>query len=48
MPDDVKPFLENVTQGRNVPRERLFEVAELNPFSLSLAIAMRVFERELQ
>jgi ferrochelatase len=26
--DDVLPFLENVTMGRNVPRERLVEVAE--------------------
>ena len=26
--DDVLPFLENVTRGRNVPRERLLEVAE--------------------
>jgi ferrochelatase len=26
--DDVIPFLENVTRGRNVPRERLEEVAE--------------------
>jgi ferrochelatase len=26
--DDVMPFLENVTRGRNVPRERLDEVAE--------------------
>jgi protoporphyrin/coproporphyrin ferrochelatase len=26
--DDVMPFLENVTRGRNVPRERLVEVAE--------------------
>ncbi len=25
--DDVMPFLENVTAGRNVPRERLLEVA---------------------
>src|SRR6185503_18191029 len=25
---DVIPFLENVTRGRNVPRERLMEVAE--------------------
>ena len=25
---DVMPFLENVTRGRNVPRERLLEVAE--------------------
>ncbi|MFD2417002.1 ferrochelatase [Amycolatopsis pigmentata] len=27
-PDDVMPFLENVTSGRGVPRERLAEVAE--------------------
>ncbi|MFD0854471.1 ferrochelatase, partial [Actinomadura adrarensis] len=27
-PDDVIPFLENVTRGRNVPRERLEHVAE--------------------
>jgi protoporphyrin/coproporphyrin ferrochelatase len=27
-PEDVIPFLENVTRGRNVPRERLLEVAE--------------------
>jgi ferrochelatase len=27
-PDDVMPFLENVTRGRRVPRERLLEVAE--------------------
>lgn len=27
-PDDVIPFLENVTRGRNIPRERLQEVAE--------------------
>ncbi|MGH3292176.1 MAG: ferrochelatase, partial [Trebonia sp.] len=26
-PDDVLPFLENVTRGRGVPRERLAEVA---------------------
>jgi ferrochelatase len=26
--EDVLPFLENVTRGRNVPRERLLEVAE--------------------
>jgi protoporphyrin/coproporphyrin ferrochelatase len=26
-PDDVVPFLERVTQGRNIPRERLLEVA---------------------
>jgi ferrochelatase len=27
-PDDVLPFLENVTRGRGIPRERLEEVAE--------------------
>lgn len=27
-PDDVLPFLENVTRGRNIPRERLVEVGE--------------------
>ena len=27
-PEDVMPFLENVTRGRNVPPERLLEVAE--------------------
>jgi len=26
-PDDVMPFLENVTRGRGIPRERLLEVA---------------------
>src|SRR5687768_2966129 len=27
-PGDVMPFLENVTRGRGIPRERLVEVAE--------------------
>jgi protoporphyrin/coproporphyrin ferrochelatase len=27
-PDEVMPFLENVTRGRNIPRERLLEVSE--------------------
>jgi protoporphyrin/coproporphyrin ferrochelatase len=27
-PDDVLPFMENVTAGRNIPRERLEEVSE--------------------
>jgi ferrochelatase len=27
-PDDVMPFLENVLRGRNVPRDRMLEVAE--------------------
>ena len=26
--DDVIPFLENVLRGKNVPRERMLEVAE--------------------
>jgi len=26
--EDVLPFLENVTRGRNIPRERLLKVAE--------------------
>ena len=26
--EDVMPFLENVTRGRNIPHERLLEVAE--------------------
>ena len=27
-PEDVVPFLENVTKGRNIPQGRLLEVAE--------------------
>src|SRR6185436_14803410 len=27
-PDDVLPFLENVLRGRNVPRERMLQVAQ--------------------
>src|ERR1700704_2036523 len=27
-PDDVLPFLENVLRGRNVPRQRMLDVAE--------------------
>ena len=27
-PDNVMPFLENVLRGKNVPRERMLEVAE--------------------
>ncbi len=27
-PDDVLPFLENVLRGKNVPRQRMLEVAE--------------------
>src|SRR5882672_2761420 len=53
-PDDVIPFLENVLRGRNVPRERMLEVAEhyqhfggkspINEQNLALIAAL---EREL-
>jgi protoporphyrin/coproporphyrin ferrochelatase len=51
-PEDVMPFLENVTLGRNIPRERLLEVAEhyqhfggkspLNEQNRELIAALRV------
>ena len=50
-PDDVIPFLENVLRGRNVPRERMLEVAEhyyhfggkspINEQNLALLTALR-------
>jgi ferrochelatase len=50
-PDDVIPFLENVLRGRNVPRERMLEVAEhyqhfggkspINEQNLALLAALR-------
>ena len=50
-PDDVMPFLENVLRGRNVPRERMLEVAEhyyhfggkspINEQNLALLAALR-------
>jgi ferrochelatase len=50
-PDDVLPFLENVLRGRNVPRERMLEVAEhyqhfggkspINEQNLALIAALR-------
>ena len=50
-PDDVMPFLENVLRGRNVPRERMLEVAEhyhhfggkspINEQNLALLTALR-------
>jgi ferrochelatase len=50
-PDDVIPFLENVLRGRNVPRERMLEVAEhyyhfggkspINEQNLALLAAIR-------
>lgn len=51
-PDDVIPFLENVLRGRNVPRERMLEVAEhyqhfggvspINAQNLALIEALKV------
>ena len=51
VPDDVIPFLENVLRGRNVPRERMLEVAEhyyhfggkspINEQNLALLAALR-------
>ena len=50
-PEDVLPFLENVLRGRNVPRERMLEVAEhynhfggrspINEQNLALLAALR-------
>ncbi len=50
-PEDVLPFLENVLRGRNVPRERMLEVAEhyyhfggkspINEQNLALIAALR-------
>lgn len=50
-PDEVMPFLENVTRGRHIPRERLEEVAEhyhhfggkspINEQNLALLAAVR-------
>lgn len=53
-PDEVLPFLENVTRGRNVPRERLEEVAEhyhhfggVSPINRLNRSAMAAVEEEL-
>jgi protoporphyrin/coproporphyrin ferrochelatase len=52
--DDVMPFLENVTSGRNVPRERLMEVAEhyahfggVSPINTQNRALIAALEREL-
>jgi ferrochelatase len=52
--DDVMPFLENVTRGRNVPRERLLEVAEhyahfegVSPINAQNRALVAALEREL-
>jgi ferrochelatase len=52
--DDVMPFLENVTNGRNIPRERLEEVAEhyahyggVSPINVQNRALIAALEREL-
>jgi protoporphyrin/coproporphyrin ferrochelatase len=52
--DDVMPFLENVTRGRNIPRERLEEVAEhyahfggVSPINAQNRALIAALEREL-
>src|SRR5215208_2673015 len=52
--DDVMPFLENVTRGRNIPRERLEEVAQhyahfggVSPINAQNRALIAALEREL-
>jgi ferrochelatase len=52
--DDVMPFLENVTRGRTIPRERLEEVAEhyahfggVSPINAQNRALIAALEREL-
>ncbi len=54
-PDDVLPFLENVTRGRNIPRERLLEVAGhyqhfggISPLNQQVRDLMAAVEPELR
>src|SRR3954451_8660352 len=54
-PDDVMPFLENVTRGRNVPRERLEEGAHhylrfagVSPINAQNGELIAALERELR
>jgi ferrochelatase len=54
-PADVVPFLENVTRGRNVPRERLLEVAHhyerfggVSPINGQNRSLIEALERELR
>jgi ferrochelatase len=54
-PDDVLPFLENVLRGRNVPRERMLEVAEhyqhfggVSPINAQNRALIKALERELE
>jgi ferrochelatase len=53
-PDEVLPFLENVLRGRNVPRERMLEVADhyrhfggVSPLNQQNRRLMAALEREL-
>ena len=53
-PDDVMPFLENVLRGRNVPRERMLEVAEhyqhfggVSPINAQNAALLAALRQEL-
>ena len=53
-PDDVVPFLENVTRGRNIPRERLREVGQhyflfggVSPINAACRSLIAALEREL-
>ncbi|HEX5992684.1 MAG TPA: ferrochelatase, partial [Thermomicrobiales bacterium] len=52
--DDVMPFLENVTRGRNIPRERLEEVADhyarfggVSPINAQNRALITALQREL-
>jgi protoporphyrin/coproporphyrin ferrochelatase len=54
-PDDVIPFLENVLRGRNVPRQRLLEVAKhydhfggVSPINVQNKALMGALHAELQ
>ena len=53
--DDVLPFLENVTGGRNIPRQRLLEVAEhyyhfggVSPINAQNRALIDALEREMR
>ncbi|MEZ6129729.1 MAG: ferrochelatase [Planctomycetaceae bacterium] len=54
-PDDVMPFLESVLRGRNVPRERMLEVAEhynhfggVSPINQQCRELIAALEKELR
>ncbi len=54
-PDDVIPFLENVLRGKNVPRERMLEVAEhyqhfggVSPINQQNRELLQAIEQELE